>query len=126
MRNIGSSRTLNRHSSRVWRRKMLTGLAAAAAAAVVAVAEELLLIDYVVRIAGNFAPCLVIHSLERIHFAMLEMVTGTFAAIESKNFGLSLHHTEKRRVKDGKEKEKITVNKLRTKGLFICIIIRYA
>lgn len=84
---------MNHHSSQVWRRKMLTDLAVVVAAAVaVVVAVKLPLIDYVVKIVANFAR---MDSLERIHFAMREMVTEIFAAIENRNFGLSLFHTKK-------------------------------
>lgn len=93
-RNIGNSRTMNRHSLLVWRRKMwirlvvVAAVGVAAAAAVVAV-EWAPLIDYVVLIVANFAP----NSMERIHFVRLEMVAGIVVAIENNSFGLSLLDT---------------------------------
>lgn len=100
--NIGNSRSMERHSLLVWRRKMLTHLVVAAvvddagavvvvvvAVAVVVAVESEPLIDYVVMIVVNFVPDL----MEKNHFVKLETVAGNVVVIENKSFDLSLLDT---------------------------------
>lgn len=44
------------------------------------------LIDYVVQAVATFAPNLVNHSMERIHYVKLEMVIEIVVEVENNNF----------------------------------------
>lgn len=71
-------------------------VAAAAVVAAMFAVEYFPSIDYVVDVvAVDFELDLANHSMEKIHFAILEMVIGSVAAIESKNFDLV--HTNKKK-----------------------------